>query len=161
MSEVSEVPKESTQNRQTAPAYSLLLPVAYILHLLEEWFGGFSNWTQEVLGQEISEDRFILINTIFFIITLVGTLASMRFHRLAWVIIALAALFGLNGILHNLASLAFAQYSPGTVTGLLVYVPLSLYLLKTMRARIPRAVFNGSLLLGIMLHGFIFFLARI
>ena len=154
---------ESTQKNSTltAPGYTLLLPVAYLLHLLEEWFGGFSNWTHEVLGQEISIQRFILINSIFLIITVAGSIASVRNARMTWIAIALCALFGLNGLLHLLATVGFAQYAPGVVTGTLIYIPLSLVLLKEMKGRTSSQVFLGSVLVGIILHGLIFWMARI
>ena len=154
---------ESTRKNstQTAPRSTLLLPLAYLLHLLEEWFGGFSNWTQEVLGQEIGIQRFILINSIFLIITVVGSIASVRSARLTWIAIALCALFGLNGLLHLLATIGFAQYAPGVVTGALIYIPLTLWILNEIKKRVSLSMFTRSVFLGLVAHALVFWLARI
>jgi hypothetical protein len=55
---------------------ALLLPVAFLLHLAEEWFGGISAWTLIALGNEISPERFMLINGIAFPIFVAGTVAA-------------------------------------------------------------------------------------
>ncbi len=71
---------------------------------------------------------------------------------MAWCGVSLAALIGLNALLHGLASLVTGSYSPGTVTGLLLYLPLSAILLRSAAGRLPRPAFVGSLLLGVLVH---------
>jgi hypothetical protein len=44
---------------------------------------------------------------------------------LAW--LAFAAILASNGCWHGWASLRSRQYSPGMITGLLIYVPLAIY----------------------------------
>ncbi len=63
----------------TAPRAVVLLPVAFLLHLAEEWFGGLSEWTLLALGNEITPDRFLLINSIAFAIFVAGTLAAFYY----------------------------------------------------------------------------------
>lgn len=142
-----------------APRAALLLPIAYLLHLAEEWYGGFGAWTLAVLGKEVSPDRFVIINASAFLVFAVGTLAAVYSPRVAWLGTSFAALFGLNGVLHTLATLGFGVYSPGTFTGLLLYVPLSAVVLRSSSARLSGAVFAGSVVLGVLLHGLVAFLA--
>ena len=142
-----------------APRAILLLPVAFLLHLAEEWFGGISAWTLVALGSEIRPERFALINGIAFPIFAIGTLAAYRHARMAWFGVTFAALLGLNAVLHTLATLGFGQYSPGTVTGLLLYVPLSAIVLRSSAARLSRPVFVKAVLFGVLLHGLVSFFA--
>lgn len=130
----------------------ILLPVAVLLHIVEEWFGGFPAWASTVLGTEISPERFLLINAIGFAIFVVGALAALLSPHMVWFGVSLAALVGLNAALHGLASLIVGSYSPGTVTGLLLYIPLSAILLRSSASQLPRAVFVGSVLFGILVH---------
>jgi hypothetical protein len=142
-----------------APRTTLLLPGAFLLHLGEEWIGGFSAWTELTLGNEVSPERFLLINTVAFLAFAVGTLAGLRYPRMAWFGVAFAALVGLNGALHAAATLGFARYSPGTITGLLLYIPLSAIVLRASAARLSRPVFARSVGGGLAMHGAIALLA--
>ena len=107
-----------------APRAAMLLPVAFLLHLAEEWFGGLPAWTLIAPGGEVSPERFLLINAIAFLLFGIGTLAAFHYPSMAWFGASFAALVGLNGALHTLATLGLGYYSPGTVTGLLLYIPL-------------------------------------
>ncbi|MDH3650772.1 MAG: HXXEE domain-containing protein [Saprospiraceae bacterium] len=142
-----------------APRIIMLLPIAFLLHLMEEWFADFSAWTLVALGTEVSSVRFVLINTIAFVVFGIGTMAAIRYPRMAWFGVSFAALLGLNGMLHTIASVGLGQYSPGTVTGLLLYIPLSALVLKSFATRLSVAVFVKSVLFGVALHGLVAFMA--
>ncbi len=135
-----------------APRAVILLPIAALLHIAEEWFGGFPAWASIILGSEISPERFLLINAVGFALFVVGTLAARLSPHMAWCAVSLASLVGLNAVLHGLASLVAGSYSPGTVTGLLLYIPLSAFLLRSFAGRLSKAVFVGSVLFGILVH---------
>lgn len=141
------------------PRAAIYLLFAYLLHLAEEWFGGISEWTRVILGIEISPERFVLINASAFLLFAIGTLAASSIPRMAWFSASFAALLGLNGVLHTLATLGFGVYSPGTVTGLLLYIPLSAIVLRASYAQLSRSVFASSVLFGVLLHGFVALLA--
>ena len=138
---------------------ALLLPIAFLLHLLEEWFGGFSEWTLVALGNEGSPERFMLINIIAFLFFAIGMLAAVHYPRMAWLATSFAALVGLNGMLHTLASLGLGLYSPGTVTGLLLYLPLSAIVLRSELTRLSGTIFTRAILFGVLLHGLVAYLA--
>ena len=142
-----------------APRAALLLPVAFLLHLAEEWYGGISAWTLIALGNEISPERFVLINGIAFPIFVAGSVAAYFYPRMAWFSASFAALLGLNGVLHTLATLGLGLYSPGTVTGVLLYLPLSVVVLRASATQLSRSVFASSVLFGVLIHGLISFLA--
>ncbi len=143
----------------SVPRMALLLPVAFLLHLAEEWFGGISAWTLIALGSDISTERFVMINGIAFPIFVAGTVAAYYYPRMAWFSASFAALLGLNGLLHTLATLGLGLYSPGTVTGLLLYLPLSAIVLRASATQLSRSVFASSVLIGVLIHGLISFLA--
>ena len=64
----------------------------------------------------------------------------------------LAALVGLNAIVHTVLSVAVGAYSPGTVTGLLLYIPLSIIIFRWAAAHQTRSVVVGSILFGVSIH---------
>ena len=135
-----------------APKTTVLLPFAYLLHLAEEWFGDLPAWTVIALGNEVPVERFLLINAIAIPIIVAGTVAALRIPRFAWIATSMAALFGVNGILHALATLGIGLYSPGILSGLLVYVPVCAHILWTSSSRLPTPVFAGAVVLGVLLH---------
>ena len=107
------------------------------------------------------EQRFVLINGIAFLIFVAGTVAAYYYPRMAWFSALFAGMLGLNGVLHTLATLGLGLYSPGTVTGLLLYLPLSVVVLRASATQLSRFVFASSVLFGVLIHGLISFLAFI
>jgi Protein of unknown function with HXXEE motif len=138
---------------------ALLLPLALVLHVAEEWFGGLSEWTGIVFGNAIPPGRFLLINGIGIVIFGSGTVLAFRSSRWAWFCTAFAALVGLNGVLHALATMGFGRYSPGLVTGLVLYIPLSIIVLRSEAQRLPKATFIRSCAAGMVVHGLVTLLA--
>ncbi len=101
----------------------------------------------------------MLINGIAIPIFVVGTVAAYYFPRMAWFSASFAALLCLNGLLHTLATLGLGLYSPGTITGLLLYLPLSAIVLRASATQLSGTVFASSVLFGVLIHGLISFLA--
>jgi hypothetical protein len=156
-SEVSQVMSASSKT----PRAAILLPLAYVVHLAEEWFGGFLEWTPSILGYEIDVERFVIINAIALVMFTVGTLAAFRVPEAGWFAASLATLLGLNGILHVLGTVAFGVYSPGAITGLLLYVPVSVVVLRASGRTLPGSIFARAVLFGIVLHALVPVLAFI
>jgi hypothetical protein len=80
------------------------------------------------------------------------SVVSLRNRGAAWLAVSLAALLGLNGALHLLATVAFGRYSPGTATGVLLYLPLGAVVLRAMAAHLPSSLFARGILVGILAH---------
>ena len=138
-----------------APPRVLLLPVALLVHQLEEWFGGFPEWTQSVLPPGVSPERFVIINVIGFVLFGAGTLAARRAPSMTWFPTSFAALICLNGVLHLLATVVFGRYSPGVVTGLLLSVPAGTIVLRWAWTHLPRAQFTASVAAGVAIHALV------
>jgi hypothetical protein len=51
-----------------------------------------------------------------------------------------------------LATLGFGRYSPGAITGLLLYLPLSAIVLRSLASRLPHVVLVRAVLFGFVLH---------
>jgi hypothetical protein len=135
-----------------APRIALLLPPAVLLHVVEEWFGGFPAWTVAVLGDGVSPERFLAVNAVGLVLFTVGTLAALRYSGAAWLVVSFAALFIVNAVLHTLATLGWGLYSPGLITGLLVYIPLGIVVLRKSASRLPKPVFVRAILFGVLFH---------
>jgi hypothetical protein len=107
------------------------IPVAYLLHLAEETAGGFPGWASHALGGGIDGTVFALSNVCFMAIVLGLTAwASLTMARPAVLLLVVwtsGHLFW-DCLFHVVMTVALRRYSPGLITGCLLYFPLSLAL---------------------------------
>jgi Protein of unknown function with HXXEE motif len=114
-----------------------LFPATYAFHLTEEYFAGegFPAWVQRVIGVPLSAAEFVGWNVFAFLLMCVAAALVTRFVQLQWIEIALSIAVLGNATAHAVASLVTQTYSPGLITGALIWVPLG-----TMRLRAALAV---------------------
>lgn len=148
------------QAKLSDPYYaSVWLIAAYLVHLAEEWFADFPEWSRVIRGAGVSSQRFVLINLFALALFIALTARVRRRPAMAWFPAVLAAIFLINGILHALATWRYGVYSPGTVSGLLIYMPLCVLVLREMRAYLSSNTFFACLAMGAVAHVFITFIA--
>jgi hypothetical protein len=135
----------------------LLLPVAFLLHIAEEHWAaeGLVKWTARLTSTPISTTRFIAINAIgwpvFAFLALIAVLQS----RFVWLAATLSTLLLFNAFLHALGTAVTAAYSPGLVTGLLLYPPVCIAALRYTRKLASPGEFAAAICGGFILHGFV------
>ena len=118
-----------------------LFPLTYIAHLAEElWAGeGFPVWIARVRGTSMPLDTFLTLNGFGLALMIAGVVLSPRGPVFAWIPIAMAGIVLMNGLLHALATIGMGVYSPGVVTGVLLWIPLGGYTLaRARRVASPR-----------------------
>ncbi len=136
----------------STPWAFILLPLALTMHILEEWFGGFTDWARFNLDLNIDAGQFLFINLIGLVLFTIGATFAYREPRAAWIGVSLTALVGLNAILHAGLSVAVGVYSPGTITGLVLYLPLSVIIFRWAVGHLPGRVVGGAIFFGIGIH---------
>ena len=117
------------------PSLAWLLPLAYAAHLLEEWFGGFPEWIGLVVGVPLPRAGFIVINAIAMALAIAATRASTRREAYGWAGIAVAAVLFVNAFAHGLGTVMMRAYSPGLITGVVLYLPIAGLVLLRAEAR--------------------------
>ena len=146
----------SSSGSSTEPGrwWPLLLPAAYLIHLAEEWWGGvgFAAWTANAVGRPVSETRFLVVNGIAAPVLTACTLLAVRSRSFRWFVVTFGTIVLVNGVLHLLGSLATASYSPGVVSGSLLYLPLGALALREGRTG---ERFGGAVALGLALHALV------
>jgi hypothetical protein len=121
-------------------SFFLSLPLlAIAAHLVEEfvWPGGFARWYRHYPpgSTAVVTTRFlVIVNVVFVALALVPLLPGSSARAFGyWFVIA--AIAGANGFFHARATLRTRTYSPGVVTGVILYIPLAVvggtYLLRT------------------------------
>jgi hypothetical protein len=137
------------------PLLVWLLPLAYALHILEEWSGGFPEWVGRVVGSPLPRPAFVLINATAVFLMVLATRATTRREANGWMGVAVATILLINGLAHLLGSLATGTYSPGLFTGVVLYLPLASLLLLRAWTQTQEGQFGKGVLAGIALHALV------
>ena len=136
-----------------------LFPLAYGLHIVEEYAFDFPAYIANVSGRHISNSQFLFLNAVVWLpmVAAVVVVRARPFHP--WLIVTVSAVLGINAAVHLLSSIVTATYSPGTVTAALLYVPLVIYALRRVLPHVSRGVAMRAVALGAAIHAGVFLLA--
>lgn len=135
--------------------WPLLFPLTYLAHAAEEYFGGFPAWSGRYLGFHLTPWGFLQLNIVAWTLMLCGSVLASRFDSLRWLVVPLAAVTFINGCAHAIASVVTASYSPGLVSGLVLWVPIAAVTLRRSHAALPRRLFWSGVGLGAALHAIV------
>jgi len=99
-------------------------------HIFEEFVfpGAFASWYRRCRPDDptISVRRLVVANSILvFFSVCAGLLGPTRYGMQVWLIV-MGSLFA-NSIFHISATLRMREYSPGSATSLIIYVPLTIF----------------------------------
>jgi hypothetical protein len=117
----------------TPPFLAWALVIASLIHIFEEFVfpGGFKAWWcayhPEIAGS-VTNRFLIAINTILVVFGAIVALAVQAPRGngpAAW--LALSALLFSNAIFHIIGAIQTKRYSPGMISGALLYIPLAIY----------------------------------
>jgi Protein of unknown function with HXXEE motif len=142
-------------NIATIPSWAWLFPVTYALHIFEEAHAGegFGRWIRHVVGRQLGLGQFYLANGILWL----AMVAAVSFFRTGppaiWLLAALGAIVTVNGIGHLIGTLVIRLYSPGLVTGLILWLPLGLFALRWARSNGSIRLWYSGVISGIVLTG--------
>ena len=125
---------------------------AYLAHLGEEFFAGFPDWIRLIVGRPLPMTAFIAINAVALCLLIAAVRTAIRRESAGWMAVAIAAIVTLNALLHLLGSFATGTYSPGLITGVVLYLPLGqLTLLRAWHQQAPSAFARG-VAVGVFIH---------
>ena len=142
---------------QAAPEiWFWLFPLTYLVHVAEEYGGGFYLWIAHLTGGTMTAKQFLSLNLIFGI-AMLGALALAFWSQAgAWLAGTFGAIVLINGSAHLLGSILTRTYSPGVLSGFFLWLPLGIFALRRAWQRVPRRKFWLSVLVGVLLHGLVF-----
>jgi hypothetical protein len=136
-----------------------LFPLAYGLHIAEEYWLHFPDWVSHLSRSFVSNAQFLALNGVFWLLMVASVVAIRARTSLAWLVATLAAILGINAALHLLGSLVTRTYSPGSITAALLYLPLVVYAFRQVLPRIGRGIALWAVGLGAAIHSGVMFLA--
>lgn len=99
-------------------------------HVAEEFFGGFIDYSRELADRfkrlrfSVTLVQFVLVNAVFLGLCLTAALVWPDHPVFC---LSIPSVMLINTCMHLVPMLATRRYSPGSVSALLLYVPLSVY----------------------------------
>ncbi|MCA1613633.1 MAG: HXXEE domain-containing protein [Acidobacteria bacterium] len=136
-----------------------LFPLTYLFHILEEWVGGFVAWFARVLGVGLTEGAFLWLNAAALAGMTLGVALAYRFGALRWLFVSFGTVTLVNAAAHVAASLATLSYSPGVLSGALLWLPLGFVTVRAGRGALKRRPFAAGVLVGALMHAAVTLLA--
>lgn len=112
----------------TFSTLALLLPIAIFLHVTEEFLfpGGFIEWYQKWIPSKTKGIRpgyLVWINTLMIGVCVLPLYFGETTHGInTWYLISIIA--AINACFHIWGVIKIRIYSPGVITGVLLYIPL-------------------------------------
>jgi Protein of unknown function with HXXEE motif len=128
-----------------------LFPPTYVIHLTEEYLaaGGFPLWAERTLAIRFSNAEFTAWSTLALGLTCFGAWLVSRDSKFRFIEIALAIAVLGNVAMHVFASLLTWTYSPGLVSGVLIWIPLGAVRLRSARRASTRRGYIAGVYLGL------------
>jgi hypothetical protein len=140
-------------------SWAWLFPASYLLHIAEEYWGDFPAWIARFWGVESSVANFLSWNGGAWVMMCVGVALVLRTKSYRWLLVSFGTVVLINGLVHALASVVTRSYSPGLVTGLLLYVPLGLFTLRRARGSVNARTLRAGVVVGVAMHAVVVLLA--
>ncbi len=120
-----------------------IMVLAATIHVAEEYFCGWIEWVQNY-AKGVNTKQFLVVNGVFLILSVFAAFSGHPFF-----VLSLASLFLINAGLHIAPTFGKKDYSPGVISSIVLYLPISLYVLIS-------AMFDGDIsVLTIALSAFL------
>jgi uncharacterized protein with HXXEE motif len=148
--------------RSTLSPWYWFFPISLPIHIAEEFWGGegFLSWNVRATGAVLSVTKFFTLVGIGFALVLTGILLARHYPKMRWIISALATIFLINGFSHLIATFSHHRYSPGLISGLLLWIPFSIWILIAEHRKTTRRTFVGGIITGAAIHGVVTLFSR-
>ncbi|MBL8985835.1 MAG: HXXEE domain-containing protein [Gemmatimonadetes bacterium] len=132
---------------------AVAFPISYAVHLTEEAVAGsgFPAWLKTHAGADLSGPEFLLLNAVGMTVMLVVAVGVWRNRSPSLGLAAIGTIGLINGSLHLGGSVLTASYSPGAVSGTLLWMPLGALAIRRAAERRDRSVLGG-VALGLAAH---------
>ena len=124
-----------------------LFPLAYLLHIIEE---GMS--VGPLHGINVSLKVFLILSTASWLLMICGVVLAQRFGFPQFMGVCLGATFFFNGLTHIINSLVYSRYDAGVISGTVIFIPLGLATLISLRNSMRRQRYIVGVLIGMVIQ---------
>jgi hypothetical protein len=141
---------------------SWLFPATLLLHLIEEYWGGtaLSNSPDKMRGVNLAPAQFLALTGFGLALMIAGIILALRFGFPQLLLVILGIFVLINGLSHTLTSVLKAEYNPGVISGLLIWIPLGVVTLIGLKDSMTGHRYWMGTAIGIGIHAVVSTLAR-
>ena len=102
---------------------------AAVIHIVEEYKypGGFLDFVKcfnPRFGPSVTVNLAVILNSLFLLLCIAGAVAASKSPTFS---LSIASLLFFNALMHIIGAIRARGYAPGVISGILLYLPLSLY----------------------------------
>lgn len=135
------------------------IPVEWLAHFADESVFGFPEWATRHFAP-LPRPLWIVgmwIGSVLLVLLAWRAARPQAGVLSPWLANAFQSILLCNGVFHGVATLWFGEYSPGTATGLLVFLPASWLFFRSTRhdPRMERRRLAIAMALGVVVHGLV------
>jgi hypothetical protein len=108
--------------------WSWLFPLSYLIHIAEEYWGGegYPAYILRLRGVHMSTARFLVAQSVGFILATIGVILARRFKFLPMMLIILGTTVAVNALTHLVTALSMLEYGPGLLSSIFIWAPLGI-----------------------------------
>lgn len=134
--------------------WAWLFPVAYLLHIAEEYWGGigYTEHLSQTKGIQLTSLRFFLMTGFGLILLAAGIVLAQAFRFPQLLLVIYGAVFLSNGLSHAASSLSTRTYNPGLISGVAVWIPLGLFSLLGLWGNMHTSRYILALSIGVAIQ---------
>ena len=107
---------------------SWLLPVTYLIHIVEEHWGGegYPAYLMRSRGVHLSPARFWVAQIFGVVLMITGIILARRLKFLFVMLVIIGSTIMINGLTHAFTAIRVGGYGPGLYSSLFLWIPLGL-----------------------------------
>ena len=138
------------------PTLLWLLAAAFLVHVTEEWRGGFPQWLAAVASRPLPAAAFFIINGVVLILLVAGVRAASRDGSSGWIAVTMATIALVNTAAHIAGAILVRGYAPGLISAVVLYVPIGALIMIRAFDQAPRVQLSRGIAVGLLLHAALF-----
>lgn len=129
--------------------YKILQTTFIFLHFAEEWLGGFVKWATVYFGTT-TQNWYFLSHLL-----LIPLLAMPYFikKQSAYIMLSIQMAIFVNVLFHLIATMLFATYAPGVISGTFLIIPYSILIFAKcyQQTDLKKEQINSALIFGLLI----------
>ena len=130
-----------------SPHWLWLFPLAYLLHVIEEVTG-----VEGLHGINLSLNLFLVLSTGAWLLMVCGIVLARRFGFPQFMGVCLGTTVFLNGLVHIFKTLIYRGYDAGVISGSVIFIPLGLATLISLRKGMRWQRYIVGVVLGVVIQ---------
>jgi len=126
-----------------------LFPITYAVHIFDEWWADFPQYLLRTEGVQLSNTKFLMLQLSGLVLMIIGVVLSRRFGFPNQMLAILTSIVLGNSFIHLARSYLGAQYEPGLLSSVVIWIPLGIYTLFKLWKRMSLSRYLVGTLIGI------------